>query len=210
MGRPKLIEDAELLAIAKRVFRDVGPTAKTIDVAKAAGISEAAIFKRFKTKDALFFAALSAGTANLEALAALDPASHTPRSYLAAFGALAQRHFRESLPSILTLAAHPKQGYGEPLMREIHRHNRAGEMSAILVLRLRDWQERGAIGPGNVVHFAHLFLLAIHSKAFVDVLSGDDDSPARPRDMDTFVEALWTGLAPLPSAPKPRAARRRK
>ena len=46
-------------------------------------------------------------------------------------------HYREVLPTILTLAAHPRQGYGAELMHEIHKHNRAGEMSAMLVLRLR-------------------------------------------------------------------------
>lgn len=196
MGRPKLMDDEELLAIARRVFRDAGPTATTQDVARAAGLSEAALYKRFKTKDALFFAALSLHSPSLTELAAIDAAQHTPRTYLAAFGARAMAHYREVLPTILTLAAHPRQGYGEELMREIHKHNRAGEMSAMLVLRLRDWQQRGEIGAGNPVHFAHIFLQAIHTRALIDVLSGDDESPSRPEDMQTFVDVLWNGLKP--------------
>ncbi|MBA4136188.1 MAG: hypothetical protein C0518_02590 [Opitutus sp.] len=200
MGRPKLIDDEQLLAIARQVFRDVGPTAKTSDVAKAAGLSEAAIFKRFKTKDALFFAAFSQHSPILGKLAEIDATQHTPRTYLAAFGARAKEHYRQVLPTILTIAAHPKQDYGEGLLREIHKHNRAGEMSALLVMRLREWHERGAVGPRNVTHFAHIFLQAIHTKALIEVLSGNDQSPAQPEDMQTFVDVLWHGLKP-PGSP---------
>lgn len=61
-------------------------------------------------------------------------AKHDPKSSLALSAARTKDHFRQAMPSILTHAAHPK--YGKEMMGQIHRHNRAGEISAMLCLRL--------------------------------------------------------------------------
>ncbi len=58
MGRPEIIERSALLDIARDVFKDRGMRATTSEVAARAGISEGALFKRFKTKAALFRAAV--------------------------------------------------------------------------------------------------------------------------------------------------------
>ena len=85
MGRPKTIETSELLAIARDVFRRHGHTATIRHVAKAAGITSAVLYQRFKTKDALFIASLTIHAPDLTALSGIDPAGHTPQSYLALF-----------------------------------------------------------------------------------------------------------------------------
>lgn len=196
MGRPRTIADDELLEIARKVFRDYGHNATTRQVADAAGISQGVLFQRFKTKDELFFAALSHHSSSLAALTAIDATRHTPRTYLAEFGARAREHYRNVIPNILTIAAHPKSEYGAEMMRQIHRHNRAGEMSAILEIQLKKWQQAGEIGPGPVVNFAHTFLHALHTKAMVEVLSGREKSPSQPEDMQEFVDVFWHGLKP--------------
>lgn len=204
MGRPKTISDEKLLDAALKVFRERGyAAASTREIARVAKISQAILYQRFKTKDALFFAAISRHSSPLTELAAIDATKHTPRTYLAEFGAKAKEHYRKVLPTILTLAAHPEQGYGEQLMREIHKHNRAGEMSAMLVVRLREWQERGEIGPVPVVAFAHLFLHVIHTRAFIEVMAGKDKHPALPVDMQEFVDVFWQGLRPDGAKPAP-------
>lgn len=58
MGRPEVIERSALLDIARDVFKDRGMRATTAEVAQRAGISEGALFKRFKTKAELFRAAV--------------------------------------------------------------------------------------------------------------------------------------------------------
>jgi AcrR family transcriptional regulator len=58
LGRPVTIDDAELLAAARDVFLERGASATTEEVAERAGISQASIFKRFKTKQELFLAAM--------------------------------------------------------------------------------------------------------------------------------------------------------
>jgi AcrR family transcriptional regulator len=58
MGRPPKITNEEILIAARQVFLEQGNNASTLAIAEKAGISEAAIFKRFATKQALFLAAM--------------------------------------------------------------------------------------------------------------------------------------------------------
>jgi AcrR family transcriptional regulator len=59
VARTATITDTQILEAAREVFLEHGVNATTVDVANRAGISSASIFKRFPTKDALFFAAMS-------------------------------------------------------------------------------------------------------------------------------------------------------
>lgn len=206
MGRPKTIETSELLAVARKVFRQHGPTATTRHVAKAAGITQAVLYQRFKTKDALFLAALTQHAASLAPLTGIDAGKHSPKSYLSLFAARAKDHFRSAMPSILSHAAHPK--YGKEMMGQIHGHNRAGEIAAMLCLRLQAWQQAGLIRKMEPRIFAFAFIHALHSMAMVELLSGDDENfTTPPKDMQAFVDLFWQGLKPDPPArkmPKPR------
>ena len=58
MGRPRLIETQAILEAARDTFLVEGVGATTGAIARRAGISEATIFKRFRTKADLFFAAM--------------------------------------------------------------------------------------------------------------------------------------------------------
>ncbi|MHB8418005.1 MAG: TetR/AcrR family transcriptional regulator [Myxococcales bacterium] len=60
MGRPAIIDDAKLLEAARGVFLRKGAGATTAEVARRAGISQASIFKRYRTKQELFLAAMRA------------------------------------------------------------------------------------------------------------------------------------------------------
>lgn len=57
-GRPPLISDDALLEVAREVFLERGFQATTEEVAARAGVSEGTVFRRFKSKDALFRAAM--------------------------------------------------------------------------------------------------------------------------------------------------------
>lgn len=58
MARPTTISDEHILSAARKVFLEEGFAAPTAKIARAASVSEGSIFKRFSTKEALFFAAL--------------------------------------------------------------------------------------------------------------------------------------------------------
>lgn len=58
MARPKTIDDAVILKAARELFLQKGATLTTAEVAKRAGVAQGTIFKRYKTKQALFRAAM--------------------------------------------------------------------------------------------------------------------------------------------------------
>ena len=207
MGRPKTIETSELLAIAREIFRKNGHTATIRQVAKAADITSAVLYQRFKTKDALFIASLTIHAPDLTALSEIDAAKHTPQSYLALFAARAKDHFRSAMPSLLSHAAHPK--YGKEMMGQIHRHNRAGEIAAMLVLQLHTWLQAALVRPLEPRVFAHAFIHALHSMAMVELLSGDDEFyVTSPKEMQAFIDLFWQGLQPEKPPRKKSSARR--
>jgi AcrR family transcriptional regulator len=76
MGRRKLIEDHDLLAVARDVFVKRGFAASTREIARRAGISEAIIYQRHATKVHLFFAAMVPPASNVEALLSAPPEQH--------------------------------------------------------------------------------------------------------------------------------------
>lgn len=67
MGRPKSVENNEILETARRVFLNKGVRGTTLEIAESLGVSETLIFKRFKTKRALFEAAMKAPPFDLAA-----------------------------------------------------------------------------------------------------------------------------------------------
>ncbi len=59
MARTTTITNEQILTAAREVFLEQGVGATAMDVASRAGISSGSIFKRYPTKEALFFAAMS-------------------------------------------------------------------------------------------------------------------------------------------------------
>jgi AcrR family transcriptional regulator len=59
VARTATITAPHILAAARQVFLEQGFSATLVDVANAAGISSASIFKHFASKEALFFAAMA-------------------------------------------------------------------------------------------------------------------------------------------------------
>jgi AcrR family transcriptional regulator len=59
VARTTTITNEQILTAAREVFLEQGVGATAMDVANRAGISSGSIFKRYPTKEALFFAAMS-------------------------------------------------------------------------------------------------------------------------------------------------------
>lgn len=58
MARTPKITNEQILDAAREIFLEQGFGASTLEIAQKAGISEASIFKRFLTKEKLFFASM--------------------------------------------------------------------------------------------------------------------------------------------------------
>jgi AcrR family transcriptional regulator len=59
MVRPRQFSDADILSAAREVFLESGPSVSTTVIAERIGLSQAALFKRFGTKDDLMVQALT-------------------------------------------------------------------------------------------------------------------------------------------------------
>src|SRR5579862_9343986 len=102
MGRPQLVSREEIIAAAREVFVREGVSASIRDVAAVAGISEAAIFKRFSTKAALIVAAMAPPPPDIDRLLAPLAASDL-RAGLAEVMENILGYFRELLPLALPI-----------------------------------------------------------------------------------------------------------
>ena len=58
MARPKKVSDEQILAAARQCFLEHGPSVSTTVIAEQLGVSQAALFKRFNTKEELMVASL--------------------------------------------------------------------------------------------------------------------------------------------------------
>lgn len=107
MARPRVIENEALLDAARAVFIERGPAATTAEIADAAGISEATLFRRFATKEDLFLAAMALPPeppwAALARTLATDPRPLRERLEILASALL--EFFRELLPHVMVLRA---------------------------------------------------------------------------------------------------------
>lgn len=84
-GRPRSIDSEQLLSVAREVFLERGIRATTLEVALRAGVSEGALFHRFKNKEGLFRAAMEL------------PAEQVPELLLEAVQRLQDLELREAL-----------------------------------------------------------------------------------------------------------------
>lgn len=191
MGRPKTIETDELLAIAREVLRTRGHKATIRVVARAAGISPGVLYQRWEDKEALFLAALAP---SVPALADDGTEDQDPRAYLAIFAARIKDHLREVIPAIILLGTHAD--YSKNLSDQLHRYNRAGEIAAMLRLRLQQWEKAGLVKVADPGAVASIFIHMLHSMALREHLSGEKRAKTKPAQMRPYIEALWTGLHP--------------
>lgn len=193
MPRPKRIEDAPLLAIARRVFVRDGAHGSTREIAAAAGISEAALFKRYPTKTELFLAAMIPPDVDADAIVAAAAGMGDPQEALVAISEQVLAYLREALPVIRQLMQTPlidladiRRRFGAPPEQRL---------TAALAAYLAREAERGRIACPNPTAAAMLLFAALHSLVLFEVmdLHPQSQGPAAVRGM---VRALWNGLDP--------------
>lgn len=197
MGRPRIIEDADLLRHARAVFVRQGGSGSTREIARRAGVSEGALFRRYKTKSALFLAAMMPPEPDMAAILAPGSAAADPRRALTAIGGRMLDYFREVIPVMLHLMANPAIG-----LQDIVTHFRVNPAAALidgLAGYLRDAMKAGRLTVDDPQAAAGLFVAAVHSLAQFEIFGAHGGNvPAAA--IDQLVGALWAGLAPRPPA----------
>ena len=195
MARPTHINNEELLRIARRCFLEHGPSTPTATIAAEAGLSQAALFKRFGTKQELMVQALMPPeeppwTARLEA----GPDERPIPEQLRDVGGEMARFFIEMIPCISTMRASSdfrevlRGRYQVPPPVRGRRALQAWLDRAVAAGKVRDVDTRAA---------AEAFIGAMHGRAFLTYIVGEPEPPHA--FVDALVDMLWYGLEPTGS-----------
>ena len=148
MGRRKLIGDEELLAVAREVFIEKGLAGSTREIARRAGISEAVIYQRHRTKAELFFRALVPPTPDIDALLLGRDRCDGPLDHLEQITLGMLEYFREIAPIIKPLMNHPDFNFED--FGERHPNAPLHALREGITDALQAQQDRGEIGPEPV------------------------------------------------------------
>jgi AcrR family transcriptional regulator len=166
MGRNKQVTDEVVLDAAKAVFVEQGYGASTREIARRAGISEATLYQRYKTKLDLFFAAMIPPQIELAA----EHAKERDLDIFDELGSLAiaiMHYFREAMPVLLQLVTHPSFNLAELHDRESRLPLR--RLSEAVSACLERHRTSGSINDAKLVPVATLTLLStLHSLALFE------------------------------------------
>jgi AcrR family transcriptional regulator len=190
MGRHKTISDDEVLGIARDIFRKHGHTATTRAIADAAGVSEAILYQRFGSKDALFFAAMHPSGPDIEEILGPKDPPADAHAYLRTVVVRIGKYFGEVIPLALRVMTHPSFEPGA-LARAQPRGSTV--LQAALAERLTALATRKRLATASVPVTARLLVSLAHDWALGGVFA-HGPSPQRERELKEMVDVLWEGI----------------
>lgn len=192
MGRPPLVSRDEMIAAARDVFRREGLSASIRDVAAVAGISEAAIFKRFPTKAALIIAAMAPPRPDIpELLAPLE--GDDLRAGIAATMENITAFFRDMLPITLPVAMQPDVGI-QTYVEEVGA-NPPTDINTALAAKLTALVNSGRLRRLQPFAVSGLIVATTHSLALFEIM-GIHGGRSPPEVIHNMADAIWFGVEP--------------
>ena len=195
MGRHKTISDADVLRVARDVFRAQGHTATTRLIAQAAGISEAVLYQRFGSKDELFFAAMRPTGPDVEALLGPPEPPADARAFLRQVTVRLGQYFADVIPLALHLMTHPAF---DPAVFARAQPTASAILRGGLADRIRLLADRKRVTAPDPHAAARLLVSLAHDWGLGGVLSPRAAS-ARLRELNDLVDVVWAGLRPAKS-----------
>jgi AcrR family transcriptional regulator len=198
VARPRQVSDEDILQAAQEVFLEVGPHASVQLVADKVGLSQAALFKRFQTKEELLFAALAPPTQPpFTARLLRGPDSDPVGDQLYALGQEMLTFFRAILPRMAALRSAgvcPDQ-----IMRRY-----PVPPPVVAIQALAGWfdaaRQRRLLHTDDPLVLAVTFLGALQGRAFGEHLYGAHLGPLEDqRFLRGVVSTLLHGIAPRES-----------
>lgn len=192
MGARSRIPDEALLAAARDVLMRDGVGATTAAVAEHAGVSEALLFKRFGSKEALVQAAMVAERPAWMAIVALAEGKGDLRAHLEAVGIGMIDSLRQEMPRAMMLwSKAPGEHFAGP-----------GDPPPVAGMkRLSAWFERemrlGRMRRSDPEILARVFSGAIVAYAMSEMIGLAAHMPlASTTFVRGLVDALWSGASP--------------
>ena len=204
MPRPKTVPDSTVLAAARRIFQRDGHAASTRNIAREAGLSQAALYQRFGSKEKLFFAAMMPEPPDLTALLDGDEAA-SARAYLDTVTWRLFRYMQEHIPLVWHAVHHPAFDVSE--LADAHDHL-AGPLQDALASKLSDFRSRGDLSSLSPPAVAQTVIALVHSLALKSVMSPPASTRRTRRALRAMLEVLWCGLQPTTARGAPQAGTR--
>lgn len=195
MARPRQVSDAQILDAARDCFLEQGASVSTTVIAKRLGVSQAALFKRFGTKEDLLVAALRPGPEMVQELLewlANGPDERPIPVQLLDLGIRVRSFFGRLLPRIAQLRS---AGLGPPQCAK-------GKLippqlvQAALAAWLERAQEAGRIRGGNNEAASTTLLGAINMQSFLEYAAGKEQADDLSAEIEPLVAILWRSLDP--------------
>ena len=194
MARPRQVSDDDILSTARSCFLEHGPSVSTAVIANHLGVSQAALFKRFSTKEELMLAALMPPEIP-GWIARVDrgPGPEPIPDQLMIIAADIAMFFAEMTPCMATLKAS-----GIDLARIMCRYEVPPPLRGVRALTqwLQQAMDDGRIAQGDPQSLAMMFVGSLHGRAFLThilQLKGLQESSDY---LTNLVDTLWRGIAP--------------
>lgn len=196
-GRPPVISNERLLAVAREVFLEQGFRAATSEVALRAGIAEGTIFHRFKSKDELFRAAMQfdpdRGVAFVESLP--DRAgSGDVRTTLVEFAKQFLELCRVAVPVMMMSWSNPECEL---------RTDEKGERYRRVVGAIRSFFEKeaalGRLRAKEPELLARMLLASLHHYCMSELLAGDVGRLSGARFVESVVDVILEACNAAPT-----------
>jgi len=194
MGRPKTITDDALLIAAREVFVRDGALGSTKEIARLAGLSEAALFKRYARKADLFVAAMT--PVDVDAILNKARAYPDPQAAIACIAEEILTYFRFALPMVMPMISNPLIGLEG--VRAAFGDNAVAQLAGGVAGYLEDEAAAGRITCPSPFPAAGLLVMGAHTLAQFEVM-GLHEIPIGPDGVRALTDALWNGLAPKQS-----------
>ena len=193
MGRPKTITDDALLLAAREVFVRDGALGSTKEIAKLAGVSEAALFKRYTRKADLFVAAMTPPPVDVEAILETARTHSDPQAAIACIAEEILAYFRFALPMVMPMISNPLIGLEG--VRVAFGDNAVAQLAGGVADYLESEAAAGRINCPSPFPAAGLLVMGAHTLAQFEVM-GLHEIPIGPEGVRALTDALWNGLAP--------------
>jgi AcrR family transcriptional regulator len=201
MARPPKITNEEIITVARQVFLEKGAGASTLVIAERAGISEAAIFKRFGTKQALFLASMGISD-NHPWVSVLSKGTPTPaiRQDLIAICTQILEVYQEVMPRVFMMMTQGNLSFPPPIL--VPPPIRDAQLLAGYLERAI---AKGYIKPCNAITVAHAIVGAINSYVItqnmpklpfsaLSLLQIDSIEPEL--FIQNLIDIVWAGIDP--------------
>ncbi|MBK8256525.1 MAG: TetR/AcrR family transcriptional regulator [Polyangiaceae bacterium] len=199
MARTATIRDETILNAARELFLSRGIAATTADVAAKAGVSEGTLFKRFKSKDELFRAAMEAAPADVPWIRSLPSriGKGDVQENLVDLGLQMIQFFRLLMPLMMMRLSNPSVADGK---LPFDGPNPPPPLVALQNLTdfFSEEIRRGRIRALDPSIAARTFMAGLHSFAMMEMLLKHHGQPdlSDEQFVRGHVNLLWVGLTP--------------